>query len=137
MTRRIRALSVVTKIRNQEKRDAQTGLIAARQQEDRASASLTYATDILVEERHIATAGNATMDDFRVWFPSGLERVKQAEEACRIAHAATVHARALALETALKHKATETAFLRLEKERNDSHRRREQAELDEIALHAR
>ena len=137
MIHRLRCLATLAKIRERERLDAQTQLIAAQQLQDGKSASLTYATDVLAEERRIATAGNVTMETFRVWFPSGLEKVAYAREEYHNASAATDTARLFALETAVRHKATETVFRRLEKERNDSHTRREQAVLDELSLRKR
>jgi len=137
MTRRLRALASLVKLREREKQAAKTGLIAMRRLECEATASVAYATETLALERQIASEGNATMEDFRAWFPAGLERLATAEEAERAAMVQTERAKDVALQAALECKATETLFRRREKERNDSHVRREQAELDELSLRAR
>lgn len=133
MTRRTRALLTLIKIQETEKTNAARTLLTIREAEQRALVALQQTEQTMAEERQIAEIGRSELDDFRAWFPTGLNAIGQARETHEQARLGAENARVAALHAAVTHKATQDVFQRRAKERNDLLLRRECAELDELA----
>lgn len=133
MTRRTRALLCLIKIQDTEKSRAKKELFMTRETEETARNVVTHAENTMVQEREIAQLGRSELDDFRTWFPIGLNGIEQAREAHDRTLQAVEQARIAALHATMVHKATQDIFQRREKERNDFLLRRESNELDELA----
>ncbi|NVN02667.1 MULTISPECIES: flagellar FliJ family protein [Asaia] len=133
MTRRTRALLTLIKLQETEKNNAAKTLLTIRDVEQRALVALQQTENIMVQEREIAQIGRSELDDFRTWFPIGLNAIGQARETHEQARLGVENARVAALHAAVAHKATQDVFQRRAKERNDLMQRRESAELDELA----
>jgi|GEM_PF-1868470 len=135
MTRQMRALHGLIRIQESEKTRAARELLATREIEHQARAALQQAETTMMQERQIAQTGQSELDDFRTWFPTGLNTIGAAREMHDQTLKGVEKARLEALQMTMTLKATQDVFQRRAKERNDLACRRENAELDELARH--
>lgn len=136
MTRTGKTLQTMARMRRLVVEEARRGLADSLAMEEAAAQREREAADILAQEHALAAApeaGDAVVEAYAAWLPSGLGALEDARAARHRADAAIVQARARLNAARLADEAVRRRLDMLAADEQAEALRREQAELDEIA----
>ncbi|MCE2576810.1 flagellar FliJ family protein [Komagataeibacter sp. FNDCR2] len=133
MDARTRALQALIRLRQTEVDQAKSALSEAMGKENAAIAHVERQRALIESERVKAASGQVSMDDFRVWLPSGKEAVQQAEHALIAVRQVSDQAREALIQANAAQKAAQAIMDRRLEEEKETLARREQAEIDDLS----
>jgi flagellar protein FliJ len=134
---RTRALRSLIRLRKTEVDQTRSALASVMENEHAVAALVEVRIALIESERREASSGLASMDDFRLWLPAGMEAIAHAEEALRIARQASDQAREALMQANAALKAAEAIRDKWLEEAGQIRARREQADNDDLSRRGR